>query len=117
MPLDPRTKTWELAKTDVAEAARFASTISDDWYRCQALAMVAWNTRSKPTFRRLTKEAIKAAKKLPNPNRRVSCSAWIIRAIVKHGNGELEELIRDSLKDIRNEQNPVSRADALFLLF
>lgn len=117
MPLDPRAKTWEMAKTDTVEAARFASTISDDWYRCQALAMVAWHTSAKPTFRRLAKEALKAAKKLPNPNRRVACSAWIIRAIARRGNGELEELVQECLKDILKEENPVRRADALFLLY
>jgi len=106
-----------MAKTDAVEAARFASTISDDWYRCQALAMVAWHTSAKPTFRRLAKEAFNAANKLPNPNRRVSCSAWIIRAIAKRGNGELQELVQKCLDDIRREENPVSRADALFLLY
>lgn len=90
--------------------------INDDWYRCQALAMVAWHTKAKPRFQKIAKEAFKAAARLTNPNRRISCSAWIIRAIAKRGDIDLSETVEECLIDIRKEENPVSRADALFLL-
>ncbi|MBK6722818.1 MAG: hypothetical protein IPO41_08485 [Acidobacteria bacterium] len=117
MPLDPRKKTWEIAQTDPAAASRFAAAIPDEWYRSQALAMVAWHTKSKPSFLRIVKEALTAAKKLPGPNRRVSCSAWIIRAIARRGNIDLAETVQESLLDIEKEENPVRRADALFLVY
>lgn len=115
--LDPRIRVWSVAQSDTTEASRLAEAIADDWYRSQALAMVAWHTKSKPAFLRLVKEALNAAKRLPNPNRRVSCSAWIIRAIAKRGSIDLSEIIQDCLLDIESEENPVRRADALFLIY
>jgi len=117
MPIDPRQETWNLAQKDVDEAYRFAMAITDDWYRCQALAMVAGNTKLKPRFQKIAKEAFKAASKLKNPNRRVSCSAWIIWAIAKRGDIDLTETVEECLVDISKEENPVRRADALLYLF
>ena len=117
MPIDPRQETWKIAQTNVDEAYSFAMAITDDWYRCQALAMVAWHTKSKPRFKKITKDAFKAASNLTNPNRRVSCSAWIIRAISKRGDIDLTETVEECLTDIRKEENPVRRSDGLLLLY
>lgn len=117
MPIDPRQETWKLAQTNVEEAYRFAMAITDDWYRCQALAMVAWHTKSKPRFQKIAKESFKASSKLTNPNRRVSCSAWIIRAMAKRGDIDLLETVEECLIDIRKEENPIRRADALLFLY
>jgi len=117
MPTDHRQETWSLAQKDVDEAYRFAMTITDDWYRCQALAIVAWHTKLKPRFQKVTKEAFKAASRLANPNRRVSCSSWVIRAIAERKDIDLSETVEECLIDIDKEENPVRRADALLFLF
>ena len=117
MQIDPRQRTWDLAQVNVDEAYKFAAEISDDWFRCQALASAAWHTSSKPRFLTIANEALKSAKKLPNPNRRVSCSAWIIRAMAKRADVDISMDVQECLIDIRKEENPVRRADALFLLF
>lgn len=117
MAIDPRQKTWDLAQVNVDEAYKFAAEISDDWFRCQALATTAWHTPSKPRFLKIANEALKSAKKLTNPNSRVSCSAWVIRTMAEREDIDISMEVQECLIDIRKEENPVRRADALFLLF
>ena len=117
MGLDPRAKTRRLAEKDVEEASRFARTITDDWYRSQSLAAVAWLHRgNKQTFLKVAKAALDAARKLPNPNRVVSCSAWTVRAMAVRPEVDPTDVVNELLELIGKEPNPVSRADALFLL-
>ena len=117
MRLDPRARTWQLAGNDVDEALRFARTVTDDWYRSQSLAAVAWHHRgNKQTFLKIAKEALDAARNLPNPNRIVSCSAWTVRAMEARTDVDPSDVVDELLHIIEKEPNPVRRSDALFLL-
>ena len=117
MRVDPREKTRQLAATDVDEALRFARTITDDWYRSQSLAAVAWHHRgNKRTFLKVAKEALDAARKLPDPNRVVSCSAWTVRALAARSDVDPTDVVNELIDLISGEPNPVRSADALFLL-
>jgi|RhiMethySRZTD1v2_1073278.scaffolds.fasta_scaffold116629_1 hypothetical protein len=115
--MDPRDRTRELLKADVDEAFRYAQGIKDDWYRCQSLANVARYRSSKSSFVQTTELALKAAKQLPNPNRIVSCSSWVVKAMAERPDVDPSETVDEMLKIIASEDNPVRQADALLLLF
>lgn len=115
--MDPRRKTWELCQQDIDEAAQFARRIDDEWYRCQSLAAVALHTPDKKAFMKLANEALDAARQLPNPNRKVTCSAWIISAMAKRHDVDVSEVVKEMLETIETDDNPVRRADALLPLF
>ena len=117
MSQDPRQKTWELAQVDVDAALRFARNIEWDWYRCQSLAKVAWHTKPKAKFMKVVNEALKIARRMPEPNRTVSCSAWVVRAMAQRDDVDILPVVRELLQIIEREPNPVRRADALLLLF
>lgn len=115
--MDPRRKTWELCGKDLVEAASFARGVKDEWYRCQSLATVAFHTKSRQDFMKLAEDSLKAARQLPSPNRKVTCSAWIINAMAKRGDIDITEAVEEMLTLIHLEENPVRRADALLKLF
>jgi len=81
MSLDPRKRTWELAQTDLDAALRFARKIEGNWYRCQALAAVAWHTRPRVAFMKIVDEALAEACGIPDFYRATACSAWPVRAM------------------------------------
>ncbi|MBA3711249.1 MAG: hypothetical protein H0W76_02235 [Pyrinomonadaceae bacterium] len=114
---DPRQKTWELAQVDADAALRFARNIEWDWYRCQSLARVAWHTKSKAKFMKIVNEALEAAREMSEPNRTVSCSAWIVRAMAQRDDIDILPVVKELLQIIEREPNPVCQADALLLLF
>jgi hypothetical protein len=110
---DIRRKVWELCQTDIGHAERLALGIGFDWYRCQSLAAVAIHTSGKRRFMKLANEALDAARRLPDPNRKVTCSAWIISVMAKRPDVVVDEM----LSTISAEENAVRRADALFALY
>jgi hypothetical protein len=117
MSQDPREKTWELTQVDIAAALRFARNIEWDWYRCQSLATVAWHTKPKARFMKIVCEALEIARAMSEPNRTVSCSAWVVRAMAQRDDVDVLSVVRELLQLIERESNPVRRADALLLLF
>ncbi len=117
MPKDPRQRTWELAQVDVDAALRFAKKIEFDWYRCQSLAKVAWHIRHKSKFIKVVNEGIEIAREMSEPNRTVSCSAWIVRAMTQRDDIDVLPVVEELIQIIRREPNPVRQADALLLLF
>lgn len=116
-----RSEVKELVKTDFGKALQLARTISDGWYRCQSLAEVAQAMISpKPQFLKTVKEALQAATETKQPNRVVSVSSWIIWVMAKREeiqDTEISPIVEQMLTIIRDEPNPVRRADALFYLF
>lgn len=114
---DPRQKTWELAKVDVDAALRFTEKIESDWNRVQALAMVAWHTKPKARFERIVKEALAIARKMPEPNRAVSSSSWVVSAMAERDDINILSVVQELLEIIAREPNPVRQSDALLLLF
>jgi hypothetical protein len=117
MSIDPRQKTWELAQTDIDAALRFARNIEGNWYRCQALASVAWHTKPKVEFMKIVNEALETAFRIPDSYQAVACSAWIVRAMAQRDDVDILPVVRELLQIIMGEPNPVCQADALLLLF
>lgn len=117
MSQDPRRKTWELAQVDVDAALSFAQNIEWEWYRCQSLAEVAWHTKPRAKFMKIVGEALETAREMSEPNRTVSGSAWVVRAMAQRDDVDILPVVRELLQVIEREPNPVCRADALLLLF
>lgn len=117
MSRDPRQKTWELAQVDIDAALRFARNIEWDWYRCQSLAKGAWHTKPKAKFMKIVSEALEIGRAMSEPNRAVSCSAWVVRAMAQRDEVDVLPVVKELLQIIEGEPNPVRRADALLLLF
>ena len=51
----------KLAVSEPLEALEIARSISGPWYRCQALAQVAWNLEDGKLFKKVIEEALAAA--------------------------------------------------------
>lgn len=107
-----------LARHDPKAALARARTITDPWFRCQALAWVAWLTPDEGAFRPIIAESLKAAQGAADPYQWVGASAWPLRALIERRDGaRAVAAIRKALASVPQIENPVSRADAMFLLF
>ena len=107
----------KLAVSEPLEALEIARSISGPWYRCQALAQVAWNLEDGKLFKKVIEEALAAAYEQTEPNRVVSVASWAVRAMVKKNDRRLGTVVEELLQKIQLESNPVRQADALLLLF
>ena len=107
----------KLAGSEPDRALEIARSISGPWYRCQALAQVAWNLADQKLFKKVIEEALAAAYEQTEPNRVVSVASWAVRAMVKKGDRRLNTVVEELLQKIQRESNPVRQADALFFLF
>ena len=106
-----------VAKTDHAKALILARNVSDPWFRCQALAAVA---RYSPTsdIESISNEAVSAAALCEDAYKRVAVTAWPIRALSECGRlNQADGILMRSLKEALEIQQPVSRMDALELLW
>ncbi len=106
-----------LAKTDPQAALEVARTVEDPWFRAQALA---WVGRFAPPqdFRAVLDEARAASFAAADDYKVVGSSAWWMRALIERGETERAALeVEGLLKRSAEIPNPVSRLDALFLLF
>ena len=117
MKQDTRKKVKELCKIDLDEAYNLARKTEWYWYRVQALATVARHTKPRNRFIKITKEALQAACETQEPNRTLSCSAWVLSAMAERNDVSVQATVEDLLKIIEREVNPVCQADALLLLF
>jgi hypothetical protein len=117
MSIDPRQKTWELAQNDVDAALHVARDIQGNWYRCQALAAVAWHTKPKVKFMKIVNEALGNAVGIPDCYQAVACSAWVVRAMAQRDDVDILPVVKELLQIIKREPNPVCQADALLKLF
>ncbi len=98
-------------------AHALARSISDPWYRCQALAGVA---RFAPAaqFKAIVQESLAAGKAADDPYQVVGATAWPLAALVERAhNNEVHRLLPSLLTYAAAIANPVSRIDALFLLW
>lgn len=107
----------QIAETDSPKALLMARQVSEPWFRCQALAAVA---RYGPDERvvEIAEEAVSAALTFTDFYKKVAATAWPLRALIERGQEQkalqlLPELLQLSLQI----ENPVSRTDALFLLW
>ena len=112
-----RDQSIALSRQNPAEALRIARSIDAPWFRCQAVAYAA---RYGPPEQMLitAKEAFDAAVADSDAYRVVGASAWPLRALVECGYAReaTVELTRLLALAPRIE-NPISRMDALFLLY
>ena len=114
-----------IAGSDNASALRIAREIDDPWFRCQALAYVAWHITDLKGFLGVVAESLESGWSIKNPNRLVSVIAWPVAALAKRSypgsdavarsDRKLRDVIARLTKDIAGEPSAASRADALLL--
>jgi hypothetical protein len=120
-----RNQVARIAGSDNAAALRIARNIDDPWFRCQALAHVAWNTADHKRFLGLVAESVESGWSIRDANRSVTVIAWPVAALarrrysrpdaMKRSINILREVIAQLTGVIAKEPNPASRADALVL--
>lgn len=116
-PTHAREDAIGLAKTDTAAALERARAIDDPWFRSQALA---WIARFAPEaeFKLILSEARESSWAAEDKYKVVGSSAWRIRAMIERDHAPLAEAeVPDLLKCAMDIGHPVSRLEALFLLF
>jgi hypothetical protein len=114
-----------IAGTDIEAALRIARNIGDPWFRCQALACVAWHAGDHKRFLGLVAESLESGWSIKDSNRAATVIAWPVAALarrqfpdpgaMKRNDRELRPIIARLMKVIAGEPNPASRADALLL--
>lgn len=106
-----------VARTNSKKALSLARKVSESWFRCQALAGVARfapDEQVVPT----AGEAIAAALTATDSYKRVAATAWPLRALIERNQGRKAiQFLPDILARSAQIENPVSRSDALFLLW
>lgn len=105
------------AKYNSKKAHKLAIKITDSWYRAQALAWIA-RYADDCSFDKFIKQALQASFNNEDPYKIVGSSAWATRAMIERKkykgiNAYISKLLQVSL----TISNPVSRGDALFLLY
>jgi hypothetical protein len=106
-----------LARHDWAAALREARARPDAWGRAQGLG---WAARFAPDAEvaALAGEALAACAEAADAYVRVGASAWPLRALAERGHPErAAEALGEVLPRAEAIENPVSRVDALFLVW
>ncbi len=121
-----RDQVGRIAPTDLGAAAHLAATIADPWYRCQALACVAWHAASHKDFLTFVTRSVESSRAIVIPNRAVTVAAWPVAALsnrqfpdrsaMARNEAELRRIVPELLGVIAGEPNSASRADALLTL-
>jgi hypothetical protein len=107
-----------LARHNPKAALARTKNLTDPWYRSQALAWVAWLTPDDVAFRPIIAEGIRVAQGADDPYQRVGAIAWPLRALIERRmEKQAITVVKVALNSVSQIENPVSRADALFLLF
>ena len=100
------------------DALASARRVADPWFRCQALAKVAWEAEDEAAFGRIISEAADTAIDGANGYKQVAVLAWPLRAMIERGRrAQATATTAQALPVSLRIANPVSRADALFLLW
>jgi hypothetical protein len=116
-PTGQRQLSHKLAATDPEQALAIARGIKEPWFRCQALSQVA---RYWPgdAYERLLKEAVEAADSQDDAYKRVTVSAWPIRAYLERGGPPpAKRLLEKYTAATGNIENMGGRSEALLMLF
>jgi len=107
----------DLARRDWPAALREARARPDAWGRAQALG---WAARFAPDAEvaAIAGEALAACADAVDAYVRVGAAAWPLRALIERGHPErAASMLREVLPHAEAVENPVSRVDALFLLW
>jgi hypothetical protein len=116
-PTETRNRAVELAKVDTPAALALARAIEDPWFRSQALA---WAARFAPEteLRPILDEAHQSSWAAQDKYEIVGSSAWRLRAMIGRGDPNAAAREMPALLACAAEiDHPVSRLEALFLLF
>lgn len=111
-----RDRVVRLAKENHTAALAAARRIPETWFRSQALACVA---RFAPdaSVGNLVTEAVAAAQASTDVYEKVAALAWSLRALLEREHTKTaKQVFARALRDANAIDNPVSRADALFLV-
>ncbi len=106
-----------LAACDPKQAVAVARAIKDPWFRCQSLAYAAryWPDND---FKGFLEEAVKAAESQDNWYKRVTVSAWPIRAYLERDcPTSAKRLLERYAAGATNIENRGGRSEALLMLF
>lgn len=105
------------AKYNSEQAYKLALKISDHWYCAQALSWIARYSNDED-FDKFIQQAFKASFGNSDPYKVVGSSAWVIRSLVERKKYKYIDTNLTKLRQVSSTiYNPVSRGDALFLLF
>lgn len=116
-PTGQRQLATELTASDPKKALSVARAIEDPWFKCQALAHVA---RYWPgdEYKQFLREANSASDSQDNWYKRVTVSAWPIRAYLERGDtAAAKRLLERYTAEARNIKNMGGRSEALLMLF
>lgn len=122
-PTEERDRASRLAGADEAATLRIARGIDDAWFRCQALAHVAWTTPDPARFFERVAESMASGWSIEDPNRSATVIAWPVAALAaRMGLGpdegaradrELAEAIARVTSVVARAPSAASRGDAL----
>lgn len=113
-PTQDRHRAKRLALSNPNEALRLARDIEDHWFRCQALALVAYRCESAAMRASAITEAFQAGWELGAVNRVVVASSWPLKVLCRKGGTErLEDEVRRLLAIMDTDASPVRRAESL----
>ncbi|WP_156025969.1 hypothetical protein [Sphingomonas phyllosphaerae] len=116
-PTSQRERSIRLAASDPKQAVAIASVIDDPWFRCQSLAY-AGRYWPGDDYKSLLTEAVKAADSQDNWYKRVSVSAWPIRAYLERDcSTPAKRLLEQYANEASNIDNRGGRSEALMMLF
>jgi hypothetical protein len=107
----------DLVRHDWAAALREARVRPDAWGRAQGLG---WAARFAPDAEvvAIAEEALAACASAADPYERVGASAWPLRALIERGHAaRAAAMLGEVLLRAEAIENPVSRVDALFLVW
>lgn len=111
-----RDQATALAKSDPTLALAKAKSVSEPWFRAQALAWVARFTDADPLT--LAKMAAKAASECDDDYKRSAVRAWEIAALAERNLvADARKALKAAVRVAENVHLASSRSEALFLLF
>ena len=104
-----------LAKTNPKKALEKARSVSEPWFRAQALSHVARFTDADPCA--IAKQAAKAASECDDDYKRSAVRSWEVAALAERDlSCEAKKALEEALKVARSVQPISSRSEALFQL-
>ena len=106
-----------IAKTDFLKALPLARKVSESWFRCQALAGTARYAPDEHVIK-TAEEAILAAFTATDFYQKVAATAWPLRALIERKQEQKAiQWLPEILELSEHIENPISRTDALFMLW
>ena len=105
------------AKVDFKKSLALARNVSQSWFRCQALAGAARFAPDEQVVK-TAEEAIAAALTATDCYKQVAATAWPLRALIERSQQQKAIQSLPNILALSGKiENPVSRSDALFLLW